>query len=277
MESQGCYCTAKRSNLTVTLYCINRKLKSLPCAVCSLVGARVSGWFGLRERLFDPTAIEISSPVLEEERVVPSNIKYHHPDSFLSVSFGLERTWRHRITIELLTMDSTPEALSLNDVSPENKRSGKLQKRDSLFDDELSNFDDDEFGDDESFRDVFDEDNPSSGNLGNENMRSTLPSLSASGSTDYSTKAPGLDESQSDLSFTDAIGPTNDGPPPPPPTTTTTKTVTSGKYQDEVAVGLSSLSPPPSVDGGGSSMGFSQTWHDTAVDGPHREKMLQDM
>jgi hypothetical protein len=149
--------------------------------------------------------------------------------------------------------------------SPHKQRSSK---RDSLFDGVFMNFDGSEFEDGESWRSVFDEQGPSTaGETEDENRVLVNASVSTSNKTDSSDKHPNLNQDHTALSFLGTIGSSDGGG--------TTKAsfrasnealrfasqTTEGRWPNPTP--LSNLS--------------RRAWHDDVLDGPHRERMMQDM
>jgi hypothetical protein len=139
----------------------------------------------------------------------------------------------------------------------------QLLKRHSLFGDDLLNFDSAEFEDGDDWRDVFDEENPSTTEAGDENTGTHSASIPTSTTGDLALKDGSSRQRHTATSFL-GIGTGEQG--------ATTKFDVG--YFDEARQSSSDVN-------GGNVKGrpgrFSGAWHDAAMDKPHREKMIHAM
>lgn len=149
-------------------------------------------------------------------------------------------------------MDELSDDIIDTELSP-NKQ--KLLKRNSLFGDELLNFDSAEFDDGDNWRDVFDEDddpaNKEEDGLSQNNMDTA--ELAAISEDDL--------KSVSDHDHAETISMSNN----------------ASLDHDDTSVRGSSLIGENDDDGRKQGSQISRDWHSTKVDMPYREKMERDM
>lgn len=124
----------------------------------------------------------------------------------------------------------------------------QLLKRHSLFGDELLNFDSAEFEDGDDWRDVFEEENPSTTEAGDENTGTHGASIPTSTTIDLALK---------------------DGSSKQRSTTATFLGVGTGEKKSSSDVNGGNVKGRPGR--------LSGSWQDAAMDKPHREKMIHDM